>query len=63
MGLFVCKTWDQFYLKRGVVVHEKVAAKEGPSSTLETLFFVHEGVSVFCSAGSGAFEHQHLLKN
>ncbi|MFC1616912.1 hypothetical protein ACFL2K_01700 [Candidatus Margulisiibacteriota bacterium] len=42
--LLYAKVQTEFYSKTGVIISKKVAVKAGPSNTLETLFYVHEGV-------------------
>jgi hypothetical protein len=51
VGLFVVislvfgiKSNDEFFVTKGVIVVNKASVRIGPSTTLETLFFVHDGV-------------------
>jgi hypothetical protein len=41
MGL---KVRQEFFIKEGVIISNKVEVKTGPSETLSTLFFIHEGI-------------------
>ena len=40
---FGFKTQREFFIESGVIISKKVEVKSGPSQTLSTLFFIHEG--------------------
>ena len=44
--MFCLKMYRSFCIDAGVITNRKVGIKSGPSGTLSTLFFVHEGTEV-----------------